>query len=107
LDHWISWCTRAIAIDTLALANVASWDREAPMDGAFEIELPHFEAIVGIPGIDDASAAHGALENRLDILNLEGEGFAAIGCDDALCRVIGMGVWLAHFASPDQSIAVA
>jgi hypothetical protein len=77
------------------------------MNRAFEIELPHFQAIVGIPGIDDASTADSALENRLDVLHLEGEGFAAIGCDDALSCVVGVGVRLAHLDSPDQSIDVA
>lgn len=85
-----------MTVQTLTLPNVSRWCGHAAMDWSMQIELPHFDAIRGIPRRDDASATNGAAYARLHVLDFEGVGLTAIGCDDALTGVVGVGIGRGH-----------
>lgn len=64
--------TRTTSVKARALTDVARRSGTAPLNRVGKVKLPHFEAVGGVPGRDDAGATHRAADTCLDILTREG-----------------------------------
>ncbi len=62
------------------------------MDRPEQVEGPHFAAVGRVPGIKDASAAHGLSDAGLNVLGANAKRLAVVDGDDGALLVVGVGV---------------